>query len=342
MEVQLLDRLNGHKLNRWQQLLESAGLAVDTLPERTVLVWEDDELIATGSRQGNLLKYLAVAESHQGEDLTAKVLTELRQDAFRAGIRHLFLYTKPQNKYLLSSLFFYPVAQTASVLLMEDRPNGIREFLAGYPAEESGPIVGAAVMNCNPFTLGHRYLIEQAAMQCDRLYVFVLSEEQPPFPAADRLELVRRGTRDIPNVTVLPTGPYLLSAATFPTYFLQDREQAGSIQCALDLEIFTRYYAPHFHITRRFVGTEPLSPMTAMYNEALKEALPKKGIELIELPRLEIGGVPISASAVRALLGKQQAEAVRALVPQVTFDYLRTHDLIEGGPLCLNADQTIS
>lgn len=328
MEVQLLDRLTGHKLNRWQRLLESAGLAVDTLPERTVLVWEDDELIATGSRQGNLLKYLAVAESHQGEDLTAKVLTELRQDSFRAGIRHLFLYTKPQNKYLLSSLFFYPVAQTSSVLLMEDRPNGIREFLAGYPAEESAGVVGAAVMNCNPFTLGHRYLIEQAAGQCDRLYVFVLSEEQPPFPAADRLELVRRGTRDIPNVTVLPTGPYLLSAATFPTYFLKDREQAGSIQCALDTEIFTRYYAPHFHITRRFVGTEPLSPMTAMYNEALKEALPQKGIELIELPRLESGGMPISASAVRALLGTGKPEALYPLVPETTFAYLQQQNMI--------------
>lgn len=328
MEVQLLDRLNGHKLNMWQQLLASAGLTVDTLPERTVLVWEGDELIATGSRQGNLLKYLAVAESHQGEDLTAKVLTELRQDAFRAGFHHLFLYTKPQNKILLSSLFFHPVAQTESVLLMEDKPGGIREFLAAYPTEESDGVVGAAVMNCNPFTLGHRYLIEEAAKQCDRLYVFVLSEEQAPFPAADRLELVRQGTQDIPNVTVLPTGPYLLSAATFPTYFLKDREQAGCIQCALDTEIFTRYYAPHFHITRRFVGAEPLSPMTAMYNEALKEALPKKGIELIELPRLESDGKPISASAVRALLGIGQPEALRELVPPTTFAYLQQQDMI--------------
>lgn len=328
MEVQLLDRLTGHKLNMWQHLLESAGLTVDTLPERTVLVWDGDELVATGSRQGNLLKYLAVAPSHLGEDLTAKVLTELRQDAFRAGIRHLFLYTKPQNKYLFSSLFFYPVAQTASVLLMEDRPNGIREFLAGYPAEGSGSVVGAAVMNCNPFTLGHRYLIQEAAKQCDRLYVFVLSQEQPPFSAADRLELVRRGTQDIPNVTVLPTGPYLLSTATFPTYFLKDREQAGSIQCTLDTEIFTRYYAPHFHITRRFVGTEPLSPMTAMYNEALKAALPQKGIELIELPRLESGRAPISASAVRALLGTRQPEALRELVPPTTFTYLQQQNMI--------------
>lgn len=328
MEVQLLDRLTGQKRNMWRQLLDRCGLTVDTLPERTVLIWDGEELVATGSRQGNLLKYLAVAETHQGEDLTAKVLTELRQDAFRAGFHHLFLYTKPQNRYLFSSLFFHPVAQTDSVLLMEDRPGGIREFLAAYPAKESGKTVGAAVMNCNPFTLGHRYLIEEAAKQCDRLYVFVLSEEQDPFPAADRLELVRQGTQGLSNVTVLPTGPYLLSAAIFPTYFLKDREHSGSIQCALDIEIFANYYVPHFGITRRFVGTEPLSPMTALYNEALKAGLPRRGVEVVEFPRLELSGTPVSASAVRALLGKQQPEALCSLVPPTTFAYLQKHDFI--------------
>lgn len=328
MEIQLLSSLPAHKRNLWAQLLDRAGLTVDAPPERTVLVWDGEILAATGSRQGNLLKYLAVQPGYQGQDLTATVLTALRQDAFQAGLDHLLLYTKPQNKYLLTPLFFYPVAQTDTVLLMEDRPQGIREFLSAFPAEQTGGTVGAAVMNCNPFTLGHRHLIEQAAHTCDRLYVFVLSEEQPPFPAADRLELVRLGTQDLSNVTVLPTGPYLISAATFPTYFLKDREQAETIQCELDMEIFLRHYALHFGITRRFVGREPLSPMTAQYNEALQRTLPRHGIRVTELPRLEADGTPISASAVRALLGKNQPDALRMLVPQVTFDYLQSQNLI--------------
>ena len=328
MDIQLLSGLSGRKQNMWAQLLAQAGLHADEAPEKTVLIWDGEELAATGSRQGNILKYLAVAESHQGQDLTAKVLTALREDAFQAGIEHLFLYTKPQNKHLFAPLFFYPVAQTGDVLLMEDRPNGIHQFLATYPKEASAHVVGAAVMNCNPFTYGHRYLIEQAARECDRLYVFVLSEEQSPFPAADRLELVQLGTRDIPNVTVLPTGPYLLSSATFPTYFLKDREAAGQIQCALDIEIFTKYYAPHFGITRRFVGSEPLSPMTDLYNKALREHLPSRGVEVKEFPRLEMNGTPVSASAVRALLGTNQPIALRTLVPQTTFDYLQKQNLI--------------
>lgn len=328
MDIQLLSGLSGRKQNMWAQLLEQAGLHADEMPEKTVLIWDGETLAATGSRQGNILKYLAVAEAYQGQDLTAKVLTALREDAFRAGIDHLFLYTKPQNQYLFTPLFFYPVAQTESVLLMEDRPDGIHQFLAAYPKEASAHVAGAAVMNCNPFTYGHRYLIEQAARECDRLYVFVLSEEQSPFPAADRLELVRLGTRDIPNVTVLPTGPYLLSSATFPTYFLKDREAAGQIQCALDIEIFTKYYAPHFGITRRFVGAEPLSPMTDLYNKALREHLPSRGVEVKEFPRLEMNGTPVSASAVRALLGTNQPIALRTLVPQTTFDYLQKQNLI--------------
>ena len=328
MDIQLLSGLSGRKQNMWAQLLAQAGLHAEDVPEKTVLIWDGEELAATGSRQGNILKYLAVAEDYQGQDLTAKVLTALREDAFREGIDHLFLYTKPQNKYLFTPLFFYPVAQTDSVLLMEDRRGGIRQHMAAYPQGVAGGVVGAAVMNCNPFTYGHRYLIEQAARECDWLYVFVLSQEQPPFPAADRLELVRLGTQDIPNVTILPSGPYLLSAATFPTYFLKDREAAGQIQCALDIEIFANYYAPHFGITRRFVGSEPLSPMTNLYNKALRENLPGRGIEVTEFPRLEMSGIPVSASAVRALLGKNQPIALRTLVPQTTFDYLQKQHLI--------------
>ena len=198
-------------------MLARAELEADEAVESTVLVWDDGQLIATGSRQGNLLKCIAVDESRQGEGLTATVLTQLRQDAFRAGHKHLFLYTKPKNLLQFSSLFFYPVAQTEQVLLMENQPGGIQTFLDSFPACEPAGKVGAAVMNCNPFTLGHRYLIETAARECDRLYVFVLSEDKSRFSAADRLTLVKEGTKDLKNVTVLPTGPYLISSATFPT-----------------------------------------------------------------------------------------------------------------------------
>ena len=328
MDIELIRNISGRKMELWASFLQKMDLASDEAVETVCLVWEDGDIIATGSRQENILKCIAVDPMHQGEDLTATVLTQLRQDAFAAGHKHLFLYTKPKNQFMFSSLFFYPIAKTADVLLMEDRPSGVKNFVESLPAPQTEGKIGAAVMNCNPFTKGHRYLIETAASQCDRLYVFVLSEDKSQFSAQDRMELVKAGTADLPNVTVLPTGPYLISSATFPTYFLKEREKAQTIQCRLDIEVFAKYYAPHFGITHRFVGTEPLSQMTNQYNEALLQYLPDYGIQVHQIPRVEAGSTPISASFVRSLLGKGEGELLKTLVPETTYNYLENQNLI--------------
>lgn len=318
LEIELIDVLRGRKKHIWQAFLSKSGLNADECIDSTVLIWDNEELIATGSRQGNLLKCITVDANHQGEGLTGTLLTHLRQDAFAHGHKHLFLYTKPGNNYLFSSLFFYPIAQTEHVLLMENQRSGIQSFLDTLEVPCKEGKIGALVMNCNPFTLGHRYLIETAARECDWVYVFVLSEEQPPFPTADRLMLVKEGTRALPNVTVHPTGPYLISSTTFPTYFLPNREQAAEVHCLLDIAVFSKYFIPKFGLTTRYVGTEPLSPMTQQYNDALRQNLP---IELREIPRLEADGQPVSASAVRALMGCAP-EQLKTLVPPTTLHYL--------------------
>lgn len=322
MDIEVLYSLRGRKRTAWEQLLAKTGLVPEELPEEFVLLWEGDVLAATGSRQGNILKYLAVDPAHQGEGLLATLITALRQEAFAQGYRHLFLYTKPANEHLFRDLMFYPVAATDKVLLMEDKPDGVQSFLNTLPVDTCDGIVGAAVMNCDPFTLGHRYLVESAARECDKFYIFVLSEDQGHFSAADRLAMVKAGTADLENVTVLPTGPYLISAATFPTYFLKDRDGAEQVQCLLDIAIFCKYFAPHFGIQRRYVGTEPLSPMTNKYNGALKGNLPSKGIEVREIPRLEKTGTPVSASAVRKALAENDWDTLKTLVPTTTFDHL--------------------
>lgn len=328
MEIELLPKLNGHKRAIWEQLLRKTNLEPDTQADSILLIWDNGELIATGSRFGNILKCIAVDPARQGEDLTATIVTHLRRDALQAGHRHLFLYTKPQNKFLFSSLFFYPIVATDSVLLMENQQNGINAFLDTLPVTPTQGVIGAAVMNCNPFTLGHRYLVEQAAKECDRLYVFVLSEDRSYFKTADRMAMVKAGTADLPNVTVLPTGPYLISSATFPTYFLKDRTAAPDAQCELDVAIFGKHYAPHFGITRRYVGSEPFCPVTGAYNRALHKLLPEYGISLSEIPRMETESTPVSATNVRKLIEEKNTEGVRGLVPETTFQYLKNNNLL--------------
>ncbi len=323
MYTESIKDLSGAKKTAWEGFLARAGLKPEAEGAETVLLWDEGELIACGSRQGNLLKCIAVAADRQGEGLTAAVLTQLKQNAFAEGYSHLFLYTKPKNRVLFEPLFFYPVAQSKQVLLMETQRNGIRSFVEKMEVPCKEGKIGAIVMNADPFTLGHQYLAETAASQCDWLYIFVLSEDKGHFPARDRLELVRKGTTHLKNVTVQPTGPYLISAATFPGYFLKDKETVDREHGMLDLAVFTKWFVPHFGITHRFAGTEPTCQVTAGYNDSMRELLPQAGVTFCEIPRRELDGFAISASTVRKLLKEGKKEEIQCRVPETTWQYLK-------------------
>ncbi len=328
MNAQLYYRITGSALNLRNKLLCSAGLHTDEATDATVLVFDGDRAVATGSRSGAILKLIAVDEDYRGEDLTSTVISMLRTDALSDGHRHLFLYTKPECRETFSRLFFYPVASCNGVLLMEDRRDGIASYISSLPEQPSDGIFGAVIMNANPFTLGHLALVERAAGECDRVFVFVLSEDKSEFSAKDRFNMVNLGVSHLENVTVLPTGPYMISSATFPTYFIKDRENAEEIHCGLDIEIFATTVAKRLSITRRYVGTEPSSPTTAKYNEALKRLLPGRGISLIEVPRSESLGKPISAGEFRRRIKSGEREAALSLIPTSTINYLEANHLI--------------
>lgn len=249
-------------------------------------------------------------------------MTELRREAFSRGHRQLFIFTKPSNEPLFRSLSFFPVAACGEAMLLESTRGGLRRYLDALP--KHGGNCGAVVMNCAPFTLGHQYLVDQARQACDWLYVFVLSEAKGMFPPEDRLELVRQGCQAYSNVSVHPTMGYLISNATFPTYFLKDQNRGGEISCQLDLEIFASRFAPALGLRKRFVGTEPLDPVTGRYNEALQSFLPGRGISVVEVPRLEAEGGPVSASRVRGCLASGDWQLLQQLVPHTTFAYLKS------------------
>ena len=182
---------------------------------------------------------------------------------------------------------------------------------------------GCIVMNSNPFTLGHLFLIEQAAKKVENLYVFVVEENKSFFPFEDRLWLVKEGTKELPNVKVLPSGKFIISAITFPGYFLKDGNNKIDVDVTSDVLIFAKYIAPALGISIRFVGEEPFDYVTRKYNEEMKSIFPKYNIHLDEIPRKEIAGdIVISASCVRELLEKRDFEAIKELVPHTTYEYL--------------------
>ena len=311
----------GHMLENLKRFLARCGLDYDAGVRYTAALVEDGEIIAAGSLDGATIKCVAVAPEHQGEDLCARILTQLRGEAFDHGITQLTLFTKPANEAMFAAFGFYPLARTANCLLMENRRDGLSAYLRSVPSPATGR-VGCIVANCNPFTLGHRYLIETAAGLCDYLHVFILSEDRGILPPETRLNIAREACADIKNAAFHPTGMYMVSAATFPDYFIRNKARRDEIFCDLDLSLFAGRIAPALRISRRFVGTEPYSETTRAYNEAMKRLLPPRGIELIEIPRLEADGAPVSASRVRALLNAGQLEQARSLVPENCFQAL--------------------
>ena len=183
--------------------------------------------------------------------------------------------------------------------------------------------VGALVMNCNPFTLGHLHLVEYAAAQVAKLYIFVVEEDKSEFPFADRFELVRQGVKNFSNVEVLPSGQFIISQQTFSGYFNKAELQDVAVDSSEDVEIFATEIAPTLGITIRFAGEEPTDSVTRRYNETMRQILPLHGVDFCEIPRKTFDGEAISASNVRELLKRGDFDAIKNLVPETTFDYLR-------------------
>ena len=183
--------------------------------------------------------------------------------------------------------------------------------------------IGAIVMNCNPFTLGHRYLIETAAGQVDYLIIFVVEENKSYFDFEDRIRLVKAGTDHLKNVLVVPSGSFIISTRTFPGYFVKDNPKEVNIDSSEDVQIFAKYIAPQFFITKRFVGEEPFDRVTRLYNETMKQILPNYGIEIIEIPRKETDDGVISASKVRKALENDEFDKIEKMVPESTLEFLK-------------------
>lgn len=305
-------------------LLQRAGIEPDPHLEFTVGLFDGDRLIATGSVFRRTFRCLAVDPDYRGQNLMGQIVTYLSDRLAERGIFDPFVYTKPQNEALFLSLGFHTIAATAQIILLEKDASCFDRYLVSLRRQLSPHgRVGAIVMNANPLTNGHLYLIRQAAAQCDCLSVLVVSEDISLVPASTRYSLVQACTAAIPNVRVALTGPYLISSAVFPTYFLGGQSEAAvRAQAQLDATIFIRI-AGALDIRTRFLGEEPFSRTTALYNDTLHNALTPSGIDCRICPRLTGGdGTAISASRVRQLIHDGRLAEIRPLVPAEVYEYL--------------------
>ena len=306
-------------------LLEQEGISLDGNLDYTCgLFDENDNLAATGSSFGSTLRCFAVDRAHQGEGLLNQIVSHLVERLTGQGRTHLFVYTKVSTAKFFQDLGFYEIARVENTLsFLENRKNGFARFCARLSQSRTDIPAASIVMNANPFTLGHQALVERAAAEFPTVHLFVLEEDASLVPFAVRWKLVNEGVAHLPHVICHKSGPYLISSATFPSYFLKDEGAVIQGHARLDLALFSQI-AQALNITARYAGEEPSSQVTGLYNRVMAQELPKKGIRFVEVPRASQDGVPISASTVRKLIHDGNLGAIRPLVPEPTWQFFHT------------------
>ena len=336
------------ELAQREALLTSRGLTVPEGEELVLGLFDGEQLVATGALVRNVLQGIAVDMSHEGEGVAAAIVSSLIKRAVDRGITQIFLYTVSEDISRFENLGFSKVAAVPKgAALLEWGSAGIESYLGSLKAlaEDKPDHAGAVVINCNPFTLGHRALIEYASSHVPWLYVLVVEEDRSLFPFRVRYRLVQEGVADLRNLTVMKGGPYIISSATFPTYFIRPdaneaSQRAVRMHASLDVSIFRMHIAPALKVANRFVGTEPYCPSTSVYNEIMKIILQARETEAFgfdakippvtvhEIPRFEIGGTPVSASKVRDMIREGNLSEVQKLVPKTTWDWLKSDEAV--------------
>ena len=305
-----------------EDFLGSNGLRLGEVDLYLAVLSEEGAILAGGGLQRDILKCLAVSAEARSLGLSVPLFSRLISVASERGYTNVKVFTKPENRSVFESLGFKLLAEAPKAILMENG-RGLEEccnYLRGHRAS------GVIVMNANPFTLGHRYLVEQASLSFRapegrrNLTIIPVKEDASRFPYSERLEMIRTGSGDMADV--VEGSDYQISAATFPTYFLKNLSDAAETQMRLDIDLFGRHIAPALGAHVRFVGTEPADPLTARYNALMKELLPKYGVEVVEISRLTDPESPVTATRVRSLLDAGLFKAASALTPESTWPYL--------------------
>ena len=313
-----------------EDFLGSNGLRLGEVDLYLAVLSREGAILAGGGLRRDIIKCLAVSAGARSLGLSVPLVSRLISEASERGFTNVKVFTKPENRSLFESLGFRLLAEAPKAILMENG-RGLEDYCS-YLRGHRAP--GVIVMNANPFTRGHKYLVEQASP----VVVIPVQEDVSRFPYNERLAMIRSGCDGVADV--VEGSDYQISAATFPTYFLKDLSDAAETQMRLDIDLFGRHIAPALGARVRYVGSEPADPLTARYNALMKELLPAYGVQLVEIPRLTCSSVctadsstspsaplrmtegPVTATEVRALLDKGRFKEASALTPESTWPYL--------------------
>jgi [citrate (pro-3S)-lyase] ligase len=337
-----LDLDNPYDVKLVKGFLSELGFEFDPAEvECTMIVYNlKGELVGTGSHQGRILKYVAVSPKYRDTTAFALIVTYMTEKLLKI-YKHTFVFTRPENSVRFKGLGFTEIAMSPPLFaLLEFGFESIftyQDYLKTLLRPAKTDSVASIVVNCNPFTNGHKFLIEKAASENELVYLFVVEEDLSAFPFNIRWELIRKGIAHLDNVQMVRGGMYIVSGAIFPAYFLKNEMISDVMQkqAELDVQIFANYVVPVLGIKKRYAGTEKYCATTAAYNEAMKKILPSFGVEVVEVMRMvastKTSKLPIyiSASNIRQAIRMDNLDEVMAFLPESTREFLLSDASLE-------------
>lgn len=198
----------------------------------------------------------------------------------------------------------------------------IEHYFLNFDGEKYATI-GAIVMDCDPFTVEHRYWVEWASRQVDFLILFIYERDVLTFSFEERYMMVMEGTKDIDNIMVVPSGACIVSEVTFLEYFYGDKN-AVIYNARYDIDVFADYIATQLNITHRFVVRESERESVEIYNEEMKKILPSKGISCVEIPPISQEQRVCASKVIKCLRNKEYDKAFE-LLPETTKKHIMEH-----------------
>lgn len=326
-QVEVVDVKNPTALQEIKDFLTKFNLKMDDVDYSVVLRDENHKIIATCSKLFNLIKCLAVDQEYRGYKLARKLVTYYL-NIINDEDDEAFIITKPEYQDLFQSMGFGSLFANDQIAFLTSRMDKVHHYQTYLASEFKPGTNGVIVMNANPFTNGHLALVQTAAKQVDNLYVVPVLENLSFFTYQERKTMIEQGVQSLTNVKVLNGCPYIISKGVFPSYFLKSSEAVIQAQTQLDAHLFVKLFKEPLKVKKRFLGSEPISHTTNVYNQTLTTILEANNIEVVIIPRVEFDHSPISASKVREALVSQNWSLITDLTPSSTTKFLKELDLV--------------
>lgn len=312
------------------EFLSSFDLKLDDDIIKTFYIEENERIIGTVSVSGYIIKDLAVSKDSQGENIASQLISHVI-NYFASNLIYTYqVFTKTEYKNLFLSLNFHLLVETDRLVMLEGGVHNIdnalddirRQLNVRFAPINENSDIGCVVINGNPLTIGHEYLVSRVTKKHSMVIVFIVEEDKSLFTFKERLGMAYLTFHKYDNVLVIPSSKYIVSSLTFPTYFLKS-DEVNEEMAMIDGLIFRDYFMKKLFIKKRYFGSEINCKMSS-YNEILKSILGNK-MEIIS--RLEINKEIVSASTVRLLLKKNKVEEALKFIPNECHFIIRNKKL---------------